>query len=111
MLLVTSQSLLGRGRLSGSSEKECRDAEKEFQERCSKFRLRPTVPEALSTDTFGDGWESYTLDFLKAPVDDVFVKVFGDRLKKATASPPKKKPRYSAALILILPIMFTPTFT
>ena len=89
--LLTSQSLLGRGRLSGSSERECRDAEKEFQERCKNFLLRPAVPESLSTDTFGDWWESYTQDFFRAPVDDAVTKIFGDRPKKTAVPPPKEK--------------------
>ena len=61
--LFRSRSLLSRGRLTGSSEKECRDAEKEFQERCEQFRLRPSFPETFSTGNFGDWWEAYTQDF------------------------------------------------
>lgn len=52
--LLSSGSLLTLGRVSGSSERECRDVEKEFQERCRKFHLRPNSPESLGIDIFGD---------------------------------------------------------
>ncbi|KAM2235030.1 hypothetical protein ACFXTI_013226 [Malus domestica] len=83
--LLTSRSLLSRGRLSSSSEKECKDAEKEFQERCQKFRIRPTIPESLCTDTFDDWWEEYTQHCFGTLVEDVLSKVFGGRPKKASA--------------------------
>ena len=89
--LLLSRSLLSRGRLSGSSEKECREIEGEFQETCTHFRLRPVAPEAMSTDTFGDWWESYTQDFFGTPVADLVVAIFGNRPKRVAAPPLKEK--------------------
>ena len=109
--LITSQSLLGQGRLTGASERECRDAEKEFQGRCSKFRLRPAVPEALSTDTFGDWWEAYTQEFFGEQVEDIITKLFGDRPPKTAAPPAKEKnpgARLSLLELSILVIMLIP---
>ncbi|KAB2608832.1 hypothetical protein D8674_012000 [Pyrus ussuriensis x Pyrus communis] len=53
-------------------QRECREAEREFQERCMKLHLRPNVPETYSTSTF-----------------DAVKKIFGNRPKKASA--PKSK--------------------
>ena len=75
--LLSSRSLLGRGRFSGFPGKDFEVAETDFQERCKRFRLKPAVPEALCTDTFGDWWEAYTNDFFGAPVDDRVAKLFG----------------------------------
>nr|XP_028946853.1 uncharacterized protein LOC114820406 [Malus domestica] len=69
--LLFSRTVLSRGREPRSSEKECRIAVKEFQERCQKFRLRPATPETQCTDTFGEWWEQYTQEFFGAPVEDV----------------------------------------
>ncbi|XP_068329879.1 uncharacterized protein [Pyrus communis] len=77
--LLASRSLLSRGRLTGSSERECKTSDQEFQEKCRKFRLRPTVPESLGTNTFGDWWEEYTGDFFGTPAEDLVRKIFGDR--------------------------------
>ncbi|XP_048435311.1 uncharacterized protein LOC125475023 [Pyrus x bretschneideri] len=88
--LLASRSLLSRGRLSGSSERECRSTEQEFQDRCKKFRLRPTVPESLGTDTFGDWWDAYICDFFGASIEDVVSKVFGDRPGLAPSTQPKE---------------------
>ncbi|KAB2607144.1 proline-rich protein 12-like [Pyrus ussuriensis x Pyrus communis] len=88
--LLTSRSLLSRGRLSGSSERECRSMEQEFQDRCKKFRPRPIVPESLGTETFGDWWDEYTCDFFGASVEDVVSKVFGDRPELAPSTQPKE---------------------
>ncbi|CAN6711747.1 unnamed protein product [Malus baccata var. baccata] len=69
--LLSSRTVLSRGREPRSSEKECRTAVREFQERCQKFRLRPATPETHCTDTFGEWWEKYTQEFFGAPVEDV----------------------------------------
>ena len=71
--------------------RECRDTEKEFQERCKQFHLRPATPETLSTDIFGDWWEAYTHDFFDGSVDDIVTKVFGDHPQKIAAPPSKEK--------------------
>lgn len=84
-----SRTLLSRGRVSGSSEKECADVERDFQERCQRLRLRPVIPEALCTDTFGDWWEECTQSFFSALVEDVIRRIFGDRPSKTPASQPK----------------------
>ncbi|XP_070668827.1 uncharacterized protein [Malus domestica] len=83
--LLSSRTVLSRGREPRSSEKECRTTVKEFQERCQKFRLRPATPETHCTDTFGEWWENYTQEFFGAPVEDVLSRLFGDRPKKASA--------------------------
>ncbi|KAB2622539.1 proline-rich protein 12-like [Pyrus ussuriensis x Pyrus communis] len=88
--LLASRSLLSRGRLTGSSERECKTSDQEFQEKCRKFRLRPTVPESLGTDTFGDWWEEYTGDFFGAPAEDLVKKIFGDRPRSASSTHPKE---------------------
>ena len=100
--LLTFLSLLSRGRLSGSSDKECRDTENEFQERCKKFRLRPTVPETLSTDTFGDWWETYTRDFFGESVDDTVTIIFSDCPQKAAVLPSKEKVQGIRLSLLLL---------
>ncbi|KAM1081153.1 hypothetical protein EV2_016192 [Malus domestica] len=87
--LLFSRTVLSRGREPRSSEKECRIAVKEFQERCQKFRLRPATPETQCTDTFGEWWEQYTQEFFGAPVEDVLSRLFGDRPKKASAPHPQ----------------------
>ncbi|CAN6677897.1 unnamed protein product [Malus baccata var. baccata] len=69
--LLSSRIVLSRGREPRSSEKECRTAVREFQERCQKFRLRPATLETHCTDTFGEWWETYTQEFFGAPVKDV----------------------------------------
>ena len=98
-----SLSLLSRGRLTGSSEKECRDAENRFQEQCKRLRLRPTVPETLSTDTFGDWWEAYTQDFFGESADDIVARVFGNRPQKTVTLPfQRESTRYLAKSHLIL---------
>ncbi|KAM1746859.1 hypothetical protein ACFX11_013450 [Malus domestica] len=83
--LLSSRTVLNRGREPGSSEKECNTATREFQEQCQNFRLRPATPETLCTDTFGDWWEEYTQEFFGAPVEGVLNKLFGDRPKKTSA--------------------------
>ncbi|KAM2796684.1 hypothetical protein COP1_007786 [Malus domestica] len=83
--LLSSRTVLSRGREPGSSEKECIIAKREFQEQCQSFRLRSATPETLCTDTFGDWWEQYTQEFFGAPVEGVLNKLFGDRPKKASA--------------------------
>ncbi|KAM2598785.1 hypothetical protein TB2_037281 [Malus domestica] len=83
--LLSSRFVLSRGHETGSSEKECSDVKREFQERCQKFRLRPATPETLCTDTFGAWWEEYTQQFFGAPVETVLAKLFGGRPKKASA--------------------------
>ncbi|MBT0984636.1 hypothetical protein KJ032_26780, partial [Salmonella enterica subsp. enterica serovar Typhimurium] len=88
--LLSSRTVLSRGREPGSSEKECNIAKREFQERCQKFRLRPVTSESLSTDTFGDWWDEYTHSFFNTPVEDVINKIFGDRPHKAPAPQPKE---------------------
>ncbi|KAM2270785.1 hypothetical protein ACFXTI_038192 [Malus domestica] len=87
--LLSSRTVLSRGREPRSSEKECRTAVKEFQERCQKFRLRPATPETQCTDTFGEWWEKYTQEFFGAPVEDVLSRLFSDRPKKASAPHPQ----------------------
>ena len=88
--LLLSHSLLSRGRLSSSSEKECRDTEDEFHKRCTRFRLRLAIPETLSTDTFGDWWETYTQEFFGGSVENIITKIFGDRPLKTAALPTKE---------------------
>ncbi|KAM2732076.1 hypothetical protein EV2_035673 [Malus domestica] len=83
--LLSSRTVLSRGREPRSSEKECKTAAREFQEYCQKFRLRPATPETHCTDTFGEWWENYTQEFFDAPVEEVLSKLFGDRPKKASA--------------------------
>ncbi|KAM1454701.1 hypothetical protein ACFX1X_004219 [Malus domestica] len=83
--LLSSRTVLSRGREPRSSKKECRTAVREFQERCQKFRLRLATPETHCTDTFGEWWENYTQEFFGAPVEDVLSRLFGDRPKKASA--------------------------
>ncbi|KAM0974297.1 hypothetical protein ACFX2C_017498 [Malus domestica] len=83
--LLSSRTVLSRGREPRSSEKECRTAVREFQEHCQKFRLRPATPETHCTDTFGEWWENYTQEFFSAPVEDVVSRLFGDRPKKVSA--------------------------
>ncbi|CAN6693589.1 unnamed protein product [Malus baccata var. baccata] len=87
--VLSSRTVLSRGREPRSSEKECSTAVKEFQERCRKFRLRPAIPETHCTDTFGEWWEKYTQEFFGVPVEDVLSKLFGDRPKKASAPHPQ----------------------
>ncbi|CAN6547300.1 unnamed protein product [Malus baccata var. baccata] len=77
--LLSSRTVLSRGCEPRSLEKECKTAAREFQEHCQKFRLRPTTPETLCTDTFGDWWENYTQEFFGAPVEEVLNKLFGSR--------------------------------
>ncbi|KAB2635548.1 hypothetical protein D8674_026082 [Pyrus ussuriensis x Pyrus communis] len=88
--LLASRSLLSRGCLTSSSERECKASEQEFQEKCRKFRLRPTVPESLGTDTFGDWWEEYTGDFFGAPAEDLVRKIFGDHPRSTSSAHPKE---------------------
>ncbi|KAM2608903.1 hypothetical protein TB1_037178 [Malus domestica] len=87
--LLSSRTVLSRGREPRSSENECRTAVREFQERCQKFRIRPATPETHCTDTFGEWWEKYTQEFLGTPVEDVLSRLFGDRPKKASAPHPQ----------------------
>ncbi|KAM1452242.1 hypothetical protein ACFX2I_039237 [Malus domestica] len=87
--ILSSRTVLSRGREPRSSEKECRTAVKEFQERCQKFRLRPATPETQCTDTFGEWWEKYTQEFFGAPVENVLSRLFSDRPKKASAPHPQ----------------------
>ena len=87
--LLSSRTVLSRGREPRSSEKKCRTAVREFQERCQKFRLRPATPETQCTDTFGEWWEKYTQEFFGAPVEDVLSRLFSDRPKKASAPHPQ----------------------
>ncbi|KAM2166308.1 hypothetical protein ACFX1R_040342 [Malus domestica] len=82
--LLSSRTVLSRGREPRSSEKECNMAAREFQESCQKFRLRPATPETHCTDTFGEWWENYTQEFFGAPVEEVLNRLFGDRPKKAS---------------------------
>ncbi|KAM1451789.1 hypothetical protein ACFX2I_038855 [Malus domestica] len=84
--LLSSRTVLSRGREPGSSEKECNIAKREFQEQCQSFRLRPAIPETLSTNTFGEWWEKYTHEFFGVPVETVLDKLFGDQPKKAYVS-------------------------
>ena len=100
--LLLSRSLLSRGRLTGSSENECQDIEQEFHERCKQFRLRPSIPETLSTDIFGDWWEVYTQDFFGGSVDDIITKIFGDRLQKAVSPPSKERVQGIKLSLLII---------
>lgn len=53
--LLTSRSLLSRERLSGSSERECEEVKKEFQEQCTKFHLRlnTSKPTVLASSMTG----------------------------------------------------------
>ncbi|KAB2627718.1 proline-rich protein 12-like [Pyrus ussuriensis x Pyrus communis] len=88
--LLASRSLLSRGRLTGSSERECKTSDQEFQEKCRKFRLRPTVPESLGTDTFGDWWEEYTSDFFGARAEDLVRKIFSDCPRSTSLTQPKE---------------------
>ncbi|KAM1455303.1 hypothetical protein ACFX1X_004758 [Malus domestica] len=83
--LLSSRTVLSRGREPRSSENECRTAAKEFQEYCQRFRLRPATPETHCTDTFGEWWENYTQEFFGTPVEDVLNRLFGNRPKKAPA--------------------------
>ncbi|KAM2194228.1 hypothetical protein ACFX1R_028395 [Malus domestica] len=83
--LLSSRTILSRGREPCSSETECNTAVREFQERCQKFRLRPATPETHCTDIFGEWWENYIREFFGAPVEEVLNKLFGDRPKKASA--------------------------
>ncbi|CAN6710755.1 unnamed protein product [Malus baccata var. baccata] len=87
--LLSSRTILSRGREPRSSEKECNTAVREFQEQCQKFPPRPATPETLCTDTFGDWWEDYTQEFFGAPIECVLNKLFGERPKKPW--PPKLK--------------------
>ncbi|KAM2756624.1 hypothetical protein PS2_018462 [Malus domestica] len=82
--LLSSRTVLSRGREPRSSEKECNTAAREFQESCQKFRIRPATPETHCTDTFGEWWENYTQEFFGAPVEEVLNRLFGDRPKKAS---------------------------
>ncbi|KAM2056771.1 hypothetical protein EV2_030142 [Malus domestica] len=72
---------------------KCRDAEKEFQERCRKFLLRPNSIEYLGTDIFSDWWEEYTHDFFGTSIEEVVNKIFGDRPKKPSAPQSKEAPQ------------------
>nr|XP_017186916.1 uncharacterized protein LOC108173043 [Malus domestica] len=76
--LLSSRTVLSRGREPGSSDKECNIAKREFQEQCQNFCLRPITPETLSTNTFCEWWEDYTHNFFSTPVEDVLNKIFGD---------------------------------
>ena len=81
--LLSSRTRLDRGRLSGFLEKEFKSAERDFEERCTKFCLKPVEPEVICSDTFGDWWEAYTRDFFGKPVAGIVTKLFGDRPKKS----------------------------
>ncbi|XP_050140560.1 uncharacterized protein LOC126616536 [Malus sylvestris] len=106
--LLSSHSFLTLGRVFGFLERECRDVEKEFQERCRKFRLRPNSPESLGTDIFDDWWEEYTHYFFGTSVEEVVNKIFGDRPKKLSASQSKEAPQGGRVLKqtdVVAPIM------
>ncbi|KAM2303663.1 hypothetical protein ACFXTH_023458 [Malus domestica] len=103
--LLSSRTILSRGREPRSSEKESNTAVREFQERCQKFHLRPATPETHCTDTFGEWWENYIQEFFGAPVEEVLNKLFGDRPKKASAPqtqgnrPSRKTEAVAAAMV------------
>ncbi|KAM1658871.1 hypothetical protein ACFXTN_042984 [Malus domestica] len=84
--LLSSRTVLSRGREPGSSEKECNIAKREFQEQCQSFLLRLAILETLSTDTFDEWWEKYTHEFFGVPIETVLDKLFSDRPKKASVS-------------------------
>ena len=98
--LLASRSLLSRGRLTGSSERECKTSDQEFQEKCRKFRIRPAVPESLGTDTFGDWWEEYTGNFFGAPAEELAMKIFGDRPRSTSSTQPKESTQGSLFVLL-----------
>ena len=98
--LLASRSLLSRGRLTGSSERECKTSDQEFQEKCRKFRIRPAVPESLGTDTFGDWWEEYTGNFFGTSAEELAMKIFGDRPRSTSSTQPKESTQGSLSVLL-----------
>ncbi|KAB2610644.1 proline-rich protein 12-like [Pyrus ussuriensis x Pyrus communis] len=76
-------------------ERVCREVEQEFQERCTKLRLQPNVPETHSTNTIADWWGVYIQKFFGTSVKDAVKKVFGNHPKKALAIKSKEAAQVS----------------